>query len=173
MEVPRGWGDRANPRGRGDTIGCSACSCVGDRFLWADGGRKNVDPKRVSFPETVHNGPRVGQILAGYLIGVGDPSTYSDLLMDRVTDVGRGASVFIPHADEFRGRFIETMSVAARDVQIRYDLPVGLYIVRFSGEAFSTDPREIEPQHVAPSDAVVLHQQLNTPCAVAGDASIG
>lgn len=100
-----------------------------------------------------------------YLVGVGVGSaTYHDDLMDRVTDLGRGASVFVPHAEEsqrmFADRFLETMGVAAREVQIRYDLPPGFEIVRFSAEEVSTDPAEVEPQHVSPNDSMVLHQQL-------------
>lgn len=103
-----------------------------------------------------------------YLIGVGTgtASTYNDVLMDRVTDLGRGSAVFIPSKAEaqhvFGDRFLETMATTARDVQIRYDLPPGFEVVRFSGEEISTDPEEVQPQHVAPNDAVVLHQQLHT-----------
>ncbi len=111
-------------------------------------------------------------------VGVGDGTTYNDLLMDRVTDVGKGASVFIPTADEaelaFGARFVSTMAIAARDVQVRLDLPPGFEIVRFSGEEFSTDPAEIEPQHLAPDDAMVFHQHLATcaPEAVADDSPV-
>jgi Ca-activated chloride channel homolog len=105
-----------------------------------------------------------------YMVGVsvGTAATYNDLLMDRVTDLGRGASVFVPSEDEawwmFGDRFLETLATAARDVQIRYDLPPGFEVVRFSGEEIATDPAEVEPQHVAPNDAVVLHQHLHS-CA--------
>lgn len=37
-------------------------------------------------------------------------------------------------------------------------------ITRFSGEEYSTDPREIEPQHIAPNEAMVFYQTLET-CA--------
>jgi Ca-activated chloride channel family protein len=111
-------------------------------------------------------------------VGVGDSTTYNDVLMDRVTDVGKGASVFVPSAAEaelvFGARFVSTMAIAARDVQVRLDLPPGFEIVRFSGEEFSTDPAEIEPQHLAPDDAMVFHQRLQTcaPEAVADDTPI-
>lgn len=103
-----------------------------------------------------------------YLIGVGTGSAeaYNDYLMNNVTDLGRGAAVFIPSDAEaermFGERFLETMATSARDVQIRYDLPPGFELVRFSGEEVSTDPREVQPQHLAPNDAMVLHQQLHT-----------
>ena len=97
-------------------------------------------------------------------VGVGHGSWYNDRLMNEVTDLGKGAAVFIPTraaAEEvFGDRFLESMSTSARDVQIRYDLPPGFRIERFSGEEISEDRREIEPQHVAPNDAVVLYQHL-------------
>lgn len=115
-----------------------------------------------------------------YLIGVGTGTagTYNDLLMDRVTDLGRGASIFVPSEDEawrmFGGRFLEALSTTARDVRIRYDLPPGFEVTRFSGEEISTNPDEVQPQHLSPNDAVVLHQHLRTCAAeVSPDATIG
>ncbi|PCC73531.1 von Willebrand factor type A domain-containing protein [Nannocystis exedens] len=103
-------------------------------------------------------------------VGVGDPDSYNDALMDTVTDVGRGASLFIPSADEarrmFRERFVQTMSVAARDVRVRLEMPPGFSIVKFSGEEYSADPADVEPQHLAPDDAMVFHQTIET-CAPA------
>ena len=55
-------------------------------------------------------------------------------------------------------------AIAARNVQIELQLPPGFQIVKFSGEEFSGDPTEIEPQHLAPNDSMVLYQQLRT-CA--------
>src|SRR5690606_15644199 len=43
-------------------------------------------------------------------------------------------------------------------------LPPGFSIVKFSGEEYSSDPAEIEPQHLAPNDAMVFHQTVQT-CA--------
>ncbi len=101
-------------------------------------------------------------------VGVGTAGSYYDDLMDTVTDAGKGASVFIPSEAEaekiFGERFVSTMDVAARDVQVRLDLPPGFEIVRFSGEEYSSDPAEVEPQHIAPNDAMVFYQQLET-CA--------
>lgn len=104
-----------------------------------------------------------------YMVGVGVGSgSYNDLLMDHVTDIGKGASVFIDSLDEaqkiFGDRFVSTMAVAARDVQVQLDMPPGFEIVKFSGEEFSAVPEEIEPQHIAPNDAMVFHQSIAT-CA--------
>jgi Ca-activated chloride channel family protein len=101
-------------------------------------------------------------------VGVGTPDYYNDDLMDTVTDVGKGASLFVGSAAEaekmFKQRFVATMQVAARDVRVRLDLPPGFEVVKFSGEEISTDPAEVEPQHLAPNDAMVFHQTLTT-CA--------
>lgn len=101
-------------------------------------------------------------------VGVGSATTYRDELMDRVTDAGKGASVFIPDKAEawkiFGARFISTLMVAARDVQIELQMPPGFAIKRFSGEEYSSDPAEVEPQHLAPNDAMIFHQRVET-CA--------
>lgn len=101
-------------------------------------------------------------------VGVGTVGTYNDRLMDEVTDAGKGASVFVSDAQEaqrvFRDDFVNTLAVAARDVQVRLDLPPGFEIVEFSGEEFSSDPQEVEPQHLSPNDAMVFHQRIAT-CA--------
>ncbi len=107
-----------------------------------------------------------------YLVGVGvgsySETGYNDALMDTVTDIGKGASVYIPSKEEawriFGDDFVNTMSVAVRDVQVRLDMPPGFEIVKFSGEEYSDDPSEIEPQHLAPNDAMVFHQTIAT-CA--------
>ncbi|MBC8067901.1 MAG: VWA domain-containing protein, partial [Deltaproteobacteria bacterium] len=101
-------------------------------------------------------------------VGVGTADSYEDELMNDVTDAGKGASVFIDSDEEaeriFGERFVSTLSVAVRDVQVKLELPPGFEIVKFSGEEYSGDPAEIEPQHLAPDDAMVFHQQIST-CA--------
>jgi len=101
-------------------------------------------------------------------VGVGSSSTYHDDLMDAVTDAGKGASVYIPDMEGawtvFNQDFVNTMAVAARDVRVRLDMPPGFALVTFSGEEHSPDPEEVEPQHLAPNDAMVFHQRIAT-CA--------
>jgi Ca-activated chloride channel family protein len=106
-----------------------------------------------------------------YMVGVGvssDQSYYEDDLMDAVTDAGKGAAVYIDDAAEvqrvFGDDFVSTLDVAVRDVQVRLDLPPGFSVVRFSGEEISSNPEEVEPQHLAPNDAMVFHQDIKT-CA--------
>ena len=101
-------------------------------------------------------------------VGVGNATSYNDELMDEVTDAGKGASVFIndeAEAQRIFGRdFINTFTVAARDVQVRMDLPPGFEVTRFSGEEISENPDEVEPQHLSMNDSMIFHQQIET-CA--------
>lgn len=112
-------------------------------------------------------------------VGVGFADTYNDDLMDVVTDMGKGASVFVSTEDEvaktFGTHFLNTFGVAARDVQVELDLPPGFEIVRFSGEEYSDDPSEIEPQHIAPNDTMVFHQHIETcaPELIAAETPVG
>jgi Ca-activated chloride channel family protein len=100
-----------------------------------------------------------------YMVGVGiGGGSYNDGLMDTVTDLGKGASLFIPNTNEstkmLANRFVSTVGVAARDVQVELDLPAELTVVQFSGEEKSTNKAEVEPQHLAPNDAMVFYHQL-------------
>lgn len=105
-----------------------------------------------------------------YLVGVGvdDPDDYNDELMDAVTDAGKGASVFMPSEEEvwttFGDNFESVMAIAAREVQVQLDMPPGFEVVKFSGEEISGDPKEVEPQNLAPNDTMVFYQQVET-CA--------
>jgi Ca-activated chloride channel family protein len=122
-------------------------------------------------PELIGQNAVYGGADGIYLVGVGVHSgwdSYDDELMDVLTDLGKGASLFIDSAAEanemFGDRFLETMAIAARNVQVELTMPPGFEIVKFSGEEFSADPEAIEPQHIAPNDAMVFHQQVQT-CA--------
>jgi Ca-activated chloride channel family protein len=103
-----------------------------------------------------------------YLVGVGVGDGVNDTLMDTVTDKGRGAYVYLDTLTEatrmFVTRFDETMDVAARAVQVKLDLPWYLGVARFYGEQISTNAKAVEPQHLAPNDAMVFDQVLR-PCA--------
>ncbi len=99
-----------------------------------------------------------------YLVGVGTGDGFNDTMMDTVTDAGRGAYVYVDNAAEakrmFDTRFDEVMDVAARGVQVELRLPWYMGIQKFYGEEYSTNPKEIEPQHLAPSDAMVFSQNV-------------
>lgn len=101
-----------------------------------------------------------------YLVGVGTGPAlgYADELMDIVTDKGRGAYVYLDKAGEanemFVNRFDEVMEIAARGVQVELTMPWYFQMHKFYGEEYSADPKEIEPQHLAPGDAMIFNQVL-------------
>lgn len=134
--------------------------------LISDGGANAGVTSIELIAQNAQYGGSDGIYLVG--VGVGKDGTYNDDLMNDVTDAGKGASIFIPSAAEawkvFGDNFENTMAIAGRDVQVELKMPPGFEIVKFSGEEFSGDPSEVEPQHIAPNDAMVFHQQVQT-CA--------
>ena len=118
----------------------------------------------------------VGIYLVG--VGVGNSSTYNDFLMDRVTDLGKGASVFVADSgdaeDFFGDRFVELMDVAARNVEVAVELPGGFEVVRTTAEEVSEDRSEVPPQHLAPSTSMVSHHVLEhcDPDSLPSDAEL-
>ncbi len=115
-----------------------------------------------------------------YLAGIGTGNGYDDTLMDDVTDAGKGAYLFIDSAEEAElqfgdpTRFVANLEIAAADVRVELTLPVGWYIEEFHGEQSSTNPGEVDPQHLAPNDSMIFHQIVST-CGdipVSGDEQI-
>jgi Ca-activated chloride channel family protein len=103
-----------------------------------------------------------------YLVGVGtghqNGMSYDDQLMDVVTDMGRGAYVYVDSTEEanaiFGERFNEVMEIAARSVQLELTLPWYFQMHKFYGEEYSEDPKEVEPQHLAPGDVMIFNQVI-------------
>ncbi len=100
-----------------------------------------------------------------YLVGVSVGDGTNDTLMNVVTDKGRGAYVYLDGAQEadlmLHQRFDETMEVAARGVRLELTVPWYFGMVAFSGEQSSTVAAEVEPQHLAPDDAMVFHEKFS------------
>ncbi len=88
-----------------------------------------------------------------YLSSVGVGWGFDWGRMDRLADAGKGASVFLPNAQEvtllFGDYFAKLVEVAADDVSIELLLPEGITLEGFSGEETSTDPE-------APVQSVIL-----------------
>jgi len=110
-----------------------------------------------------------------YLVGVGTGEGYNDTLMDAVTDAGKGAYVFIDTIEEaekmFGERFLANLEIAVMDVQVQLTLPSVLRMEIFYGEEISTSPKEVEPQHLAPNDAMIFQQKLRS-CGDLSDADV-
>ena len=114
-----------------------------------------------------------------YLVGVGtgDPTSYNDVLMNDVTDLGKGAYVYIDEFAEawtqFTGeRFLQNLAIAARDVQLEMTLPPGFAVERFYGEQISQDQEEVEPQNLAPNDSMLFVQTVRDCSADADSGSL-
>jgi len=128
--------------------------------LVSDGGA-NVGVTDIDLIASEASGENGGGIyMVG--VGVGTAASYRDDLMDQVTDAGKGAYIYIDEAAEankqFGVRFVANMAVAARDVRMKLTLPWYFGIKTFHGEEFSSDPTEVEPQHLAPNDSMTFHQ---------------
>ncbi len=103
-----------------------------------------------------------------YLLGagMGDPWNYNDEMLNAVTDAGKGAYLFIDSEQEaekmFGPRLLSNLELAARDVQVALTLPPTLQMAQFHGEAYSAEPEQVEPQHLALGDAMIFHQVLES-----------
>ena len=97
-------------------------------------------------------------------VGVGASGAYDDTIMDRVSDLGRGAHVYLDSDEEarrmFTERFTEVLDVAVRDVKLSMTLPWYLSVRRFYGEEMSTDASAVRAQHLGPNDSMVFFQVL-------------
>jgi Ca-activated chloride channel homolog len=137
-----------------------------NRVVLISDGMANVG---VTDETIIGNGAALNDGDGVYLVGVGVGDGVNDTLMNAVTDAGRGAYVYLDGASEvtrmFGPRFDEVMDVAARAVQVELRMPWYMGIQKFYGEEYSTNPQEIEPQHLAPDDAMVF-SQLVSPCSV-------
>ncbi|MCP4601767.1 MAG: VWA domain-containing protein [Proteobacteria bacterium] len=99
-------------------------------------------------------------------VGVGNGNQYNDELMNTVTDWGKGAALFIDSKHEayrmFAERFLATMEVVALDVEVEMTLPPYFDMEDYMGEEYSEDANKVEPQHLAPNDAMIYQQILRT-----------
>lgn len=99
-----------------------------------------------------------------YLAGIGVGDGVNDTLMNVVTDVGRGAYIFLDSHDEAHKmlgeRFLSVVDLAARSVRLEVELPWYMQVQRFYGEQISTDPTKVRPQHLGPNDAMLFFQVL-------------
>jgi len=85
------------------------------------------------------------------LSGVGVGRDFDDALLDRLTEKGRGAYVFLGSEDEvdavFGERFSSLVETVANDVHFRLHLPPSLRMEAFHGEEASTSKQEVQAVH--------------------------
>ncbi|MFZ4579633.1 MAG: vWA domain-containing protein [Myxococcota bacterium] len=144
--------------------------------LVSDGGANVGEKDEKLIAEAAKDADKEAIYLVG--VGVGDPWNYNDTLMNTVTDAGKGAYVFLDTAAEaeitFNDGFLRHVEVAARAVQVELTLPPSFEMAAFHGEQYSTNPEEVEPQHLAANDAMIFHQVLKScaPKSLTGDETI-
>jgi Ca-activated chloride channel family protein len=100
-----------------------------------------------------------------FLVGVGTSDSYNHELMDHVTDLGKGAYLYVPdqaEAERVFGaeRILANLEVAALDVQLAVTLPPQYVLSRFFGEEVSTVQSEVVEQHLSPNDQMLYHSML-------------
>jgi hypothetical protein len=85
------------------------------------------------------------------LSGVGVGRDFDDVLLDRLTEKGRGAYVFLGSEAEvdavFGERFSSLVETVANDVHFRLHLPPSLRMEAFHGEEASTSKQEVQAVH--------------------------
>ena len=134
-------------------------------ILLSDGGANTGVVEETLIAEHADDGEAEGIYLVG--VGMDDPAyQYDDTLMNVITDAGKGAYIYIDsnsEADDIFGddeRFLTVMEIGAREVQLSMEMPEGFMMTEFFGEEVSEDPEAVEPQHLAPNDAMVFFQRL-------------
>ncbi len=139
-------------------------------FLVSDGGANTgvTDELIIGEAASMQEGDGI------FMIGVGTSDYYNHHLMDTVTDLGRGAYVYVNNEDLAyevfsEERFLSNVDVAALDVRLEMTLPPSFVVSEFHGEEISTDPQEVRPQHLAPNDAMLYHTFL-ADCGEPADA---
>jgi Ca-activated chloride channel homolog len=135
-----------------------------NRVILISDGQANVG---ITDENLIGNGAKLNDGDGIYLVGVGVGDGVNDTLMNTVTDLGKGAYVYLDTTAEagaiFGSRFDEVMDVAARNVQVELQLPWYMAISKFYGEEYSTNPSVVETQHLSPNDAMVFNQIVR-PC---------
>lgn len=85
------------------------------------------------------------------LSGVGVGRTFNDSLLDRLTERGKGAYVFLGSDAEvdavFGSRFVSLIETIASDVHFKLHLPPSLRMDTFYGEEASTTKERVAPIH--------------------------
>ena len=85
------------------------------------------------------------------LSGIGVGADFNDELLDRLTERGKGAYVFVGSEGVvdrvFRDGFVSLVETIATDVRFRLDLPASLALERFYGEEASADRSRVQAIH--------------------------
>jgi Ca-activated chloride channel family protein len=98
------------------------------------------------------------------LSGVGVGSSFNDELLDRLTERGKGAYVFLGSEAEvdavFGGRFISLLETTALDVHFQLHLPPSLRMNVFYGEEASAVKEEVQAIHYFANTSQLFFSEL-------------
>jgi Ca-activated chloride channel family protein len=98
------------------------------------------------------------------LSGIGVGKEFDDALLDRLTEKGRGAYVFLGSEAEvdavFGERFTSLIETVANDVHFRLHLPPSLRMQQFHGEEASTVQSDVQAVHFFADTSQVLLSDL-------------
>jgi len=102
-----------------------------------------------------------------YLAGIGVGEGFDDSLMDRFTDKGRGAYLFLDSPAEVANlleerRFVAAFDLAVKDVRLKMVMPPGWRMEEFHGEQVSAVASEVTPQYLSPNDQMIYHLVVAT-----------
>lgn len=125
----------------------------------------NVDPHTVSSIGERYESDGIR------LTGIGVGRDFNDDVLDRLTEKGKGAYVYLGSeavVDRvFGSGFDALVQTLAHDVRFRLDLPDSLALEKFYGEEASTDEADIQPIHYYAGTSQVFLQDLKMRSATA------
>jgi hypothetical protein len=98
------------------------------------------------------------------LSGIGVGTEFNDALLDRLTETGRGAYVFLGSPAEvdavFGHRFVSLIETTANDVHFRLHLPPSLRMRVFHGEQAGAAKKDVQAVHFFADTSVMLLSEL-------------
>jgi Ca-activated chloride channel homolog len=125
-------------------------------LVLSDGAANAGDTTKKVIAKHAEDADKQGIYLAGIAVGEG----FDDMLMNAVTDKGRGAYAFLDGESEIDRlledrRFVATFDVAVKDVRLKLVLPPGWKVKEFHGEQMSSVASEVVPQYLSPNDQML------------------
>jgi hypothetical protein len=107
-------------------------------------------------------------------VGVGDPKQFDDARISELAQVGRGAMLFAPDAEQLwldlHQDFSANLLAAATDLEVTLVLPPGLTLRQRATSNEITPPDDPGLGILAPNDALVFHHELEACGDLASDA---
>lgn len=100
------------------------------------------------------------------LSGIGVGRTFNDALLDRLTERGKGAYLFLGSEAEvdavFGSRFVSLIETIANDVHFKLHLPASLKMDTFYGEEASVSKERVAPIHYFAGTSQLFLSDLTT-----------